>query len=375
MVDFSKVSQAVQKFVKDVQKMEGDKKSIDTNYEYHKLSEYLSGNSNMNVHEKEYIQGLMIEYEVKVKESEEKKFEDSVTESTKKAVKDIAKRMGNKKAIDSDDEAQALLTMLKNTRGDLNKADLEYIRRALINAGYGKLLEEGFGSSETKPTTESTPAEPKPIPEATSEEPTSTSKPKPSPKPTSKPTSKPKPSPKPTPKPTPKPKPQPTSEPNVDSKPAKKPSITERGSVDGEGKADLIIQEIAKDYDKNLATNANNDNIRKTLHGINKENAYSFFKKFASTTDSQVNQKVFSISDVFDKIGYKDTLHAMKALLQQAASFGLQNTAEYNNLAQEINFISRLVAGDSDVDPKGNQAKNSDAAINAMLTRMGKAMV
>ena len=95
----------------------------------------------------------MIEYETKEKnkaaEAEQKQFEDSVTESTKDAVKKIAKRMGDKKAIDSDDEAQALLTMLRNTKGDLNKADLEYIRRALIDSGYGSLLEEGSSSAVT----------------------------------------------------------------------------------------------------------------------------------------------------------------------------------------------------------------------------------
>jgi hypothetical protein len=76
----------------------------------------------------------MIEYQ-------EKAFEENVTDSTKDVVKAIAKRTYDKKKIDSDEEAFALATLLKNSKGDLNRADLEYIKQVLIKNGYGHYLE------------------------------------------------------------------------------------------------------------------------------------------------------------------------------------------------------------------------------------------
>ena len=78
---------------------------------------------------------------------------------------------------------------------------------------------------------------------------------------------------------------------------------------------------------------------------------------------------------MFKKIGYKDTARAMKALLEQAKSFGLENTPQYKALANNINFINHRVAGNPDVDPEGKEAQNSDNAINNLLKLMGKAMV
>ena len=92
-------------------------------------------------------------------------FEDSVTESTKEAVKSIARGMGDKKSIDTDTEATALVAMLKNSKGDLNKADLQYIRN---KSGYGNYLEDdkkaGYGVILSKK--EDTPA-PKDLSEET----------------------------------------------------------------------------------------------------------------------------------------------------------------------------------------------------------------
>lgn len=378
MVDFSKVSKAVQNAVNDIAKQEGNKKKIDTKNEYTQLSNYLSGNNDLNVHEKEFIQGFMIEYEKNEADKAQKTFEDSVTESTKEAVKKIAKRMENKKQIDTDDEAQALLNMLKNTKGDLNKADLEYIRRALIDAGYGSLLED----NDTK--TNERAAEPEEEPAAGSEAPSQPAEPStdepvtgnepPREKPIDKPhtpvnPSKPKPAPKPSvptkPQPEPKPEPEPVPAP---AKPVNKPKISERGRTDGIG----LAQNLAHELDSTIVDNKNMKNI---LSQVNKENAYSFFKAFQSTTHSQVNQEVFSVSDMFDKIGYKDTCRAMKALLDQAKSFGLENTPQYKALENNINFINQRVAGNPDVDPEGNEAKNSDRAINNLLILMGKALV
>ena len=57
--------------------------------------------------------------------------------------------MGDKKSIDTDAEATALAAMLKNSKGDLNKADLQYIRNILSESGYDNSLEDdkkaGYG--------------------------------------------------------------------------------------------------------------------------------------------------------------------------------------------------------------------------------------
>ena len=142
MPDLSKVSQKLQNYVADVAKMEGNKKQIDTQAEFDKLSEYLSGHAKeMNVHEKAYVEGLMVEYTNKAKEQE-------ITKDTKKLVKEIAKRTGDKKAIDSDEEAQALALALKNTRGDLNEADMNYIKNVLVSSGYANYVEDATPKEE-----------------------------------------------------------------------------------------------------------------------------------------------------------------------------------------------------------------------------------
>ena len=101
-------------------------------------------------------------------EAERQQFEDSVTESTKEAVKSIARGMGDKKSIDTDAEATALAAMLKNSKGDLNKADLQYIRNILSESGYGNYLEDDkkVGDGVTLPKKEDTPA-PKDLSEET----------------------------------------------------------------------------------------------------------------------------------------------------------------------------------------------------------------
>lgn len=259
----------------------------------------------------------------------------------------------------------------------------------MIKSGYGALLEEN------KPKTEETPAEqpsteagdPQKTPEQTPlQGETTPDKPKQTlkegkSKPITEPDSPqrkvpktPKRSVKPKPvKPNPKPnKPQPTPikhEPQPEQpKPTKtKPTVTERGRTDGQAKATRLVTELNK-------TVSDNNEIRNTLHGINRENAYSFFKAFQSQTNSGVNKEVFGVSDLFNKIGYKDTARAMKALLTQAKEFGLENTPEYKALENNINFIDQRVAGNSNVDPEGREAQNSDRAIANLIIRMGRAM-
>lgn len=381
MIDLSKVSKAVQKFVEEVAKTEGNKRKVDTKQEHDKLASYLAGNQDMNVHEKEFIQGFMIEFENTERAKEEKDFEENVTQSVKQAVKKIAKRMANKKQIDTDDEAQSLLNMLKNTRGDLNKADLEYIRRALINAGYGKLLEENTQTEETPkelplpPTMEeeniAAPKEETTQPETKENNPPTSGNSNSANTPVRNPHKPPHT--KKLPKSSNSPKPKPIqSEPNIPKKTspapaAKKPTISERGRTDGIG----LAQNLAHQLDNRIVDNKKMKNI---LLQVNKENAYSFFKAFNSTTHSQVNEKVFNVSDMFNKIGYRDTARAMKALLDQAKSFGLEKTPQYKALADNINFINQRVAGNPNVDPEGKEAQNSDKAINNLLVLMGKTM-
>jgi len=138
-VDLNKVSKTVKDYVANIAKTEGNKKKIDTDREFYALSNLLAGNVyTMNKDEIGYIEGFMFEYQNK----KQKEFEeDAVTENTKKEVSKIAKRMGNKKQIDSDEEAQALAIMLRNSHNDLNAADITYITQLLLKSGYAHYLE------------------------------------------------------------------------------------------------------------------------------------------------------------------------------------------------------------------------------------------
>ena len=154
MVDLSKVSEAVQKFVKEVKASEGKKKQIDTKSEYNKLADYLAGkDKELNTTEKEFIQGLMIEYtntEKQAKAAEaEKAFMESVTDLTKDVAKDVAKLMGNKKQVDTIAEANELVRYLnKNT--DLKHSDRKYVENILIESGYEDLLIDRVGILERR---------------------------------------------------------------------------------------------------------------------------------------------------------------------------------------------------------------------------------
>ena len=145
-VDLNKVAEKVQDFVKEVKAEGGNKKRIDTQRECDKLAEYLANNERvMNIHEKNFIEGFMIEFK---KTKREKEVDESVSKDTKKLVKTIAKETGNKKTIDSDTEAQMLLDLLKNTKNDLNSAEIEYIKNILRESGYGSLLEDNAKQKE-----------------------------------------------------------------------------------------------------------------------------------------------------------------------------------------------------------------------------------
>ena len=395
MVDFSKISQKVNDFVKETMKMEGNSKRIDTQKECDRIGEYLSQNRNkMGNVEIQYLEGLQVEYTTKAKQ---KDLEDSMTAGTKEAVDKIKKRMENKKQIDTDEEAQALLLMLRNTKGEYNKADLAYIKQVLIDAGYGDLLEQGGKEPiekkakptptpvkpEPKPEPEPIPApvkpEPKPEPEPTpapvkpepKPEPEPTPAPvKPEPKPEPEPTPAPvKPEPKPEPEPTPapvKPEPKPEPEPTPQKPDSQKYQISERGRTDGIAKANRVYDEI------HTEGFADNDVVKNVLKEINSENAYSFFKTYHSRSGgSQLNKEAFSLWDPKNKITAKSVSKAMNALLKQAEQMGLENTAEFKALDNEIQRFEWLSEELSTCDPTKASQVSADKAINNLIRRMG----
>lgn len=392
MVDLSKISKAVQNFVENTKAMDGKKKSIDTPAEYQKLGDYLAGNKdNLNVHEKEFIQGFMLEYESnetkKKAEAEKQQFEDSVTESTKEAVKRIAKSMGDKKTIDTDAEATALATMLKNSKGDLNNADLQYVRNILSESGYGNYLEDdknaGVGGAVDVQPKEDTPkGEVVATPQKTEgSEQQKTVEENKEDRASSTDTSQNK-------EPMPIRKKPPVSTgklpndntpknggrgqgisdkttPSKTSKNTAKSAITEAGRNSGNSLANIVINEVESHY-------ADNNKIHSALKRVNSQNAFTFVGRIVTQTRNGVNKTVFSVSDVFNKITYKDTLHVMKSLLQQAGNMGLQKTNAYQNMVKEIEYVNRRVAGEPGVDPSKGERANSDRAIAMLYNEMAK---
>jgi len=149
MGHLDKVAPAVQKFVDEVKAMGGSKKKIDTQAEYDKLQEYLTGNaSNMNKSETEFINGFMIEYTSAQEAKKAAEEAENVTEATRDFAKAKAKLMGNKKRIDTEAEARELLRYLNSD--DLKPADKQFIEDVLRNSGYGDLLEDRVGALEQR---------------------------------------------------------------------------------------------------------------------------------------------------------------------------------------------------------------------------------
>ncbi len=358
-VNLNKVSKAVKHFVEDVAKTEGSKKRIDTDNEFNQLSMYLSGaGTSMNKDEIGYIQGIMFEYQDK----KAKEFEENcVTENTKKEVSKIAKRMGDKKIIDTDEEAQALATMLRNTHNDLNQADIIYIQNLLLTSGYANYL--------PKP-----PQSPVQVVNVTineiyvddkeekkqniGEETTNEAKEKPVHKRHT---------------PTPKVRPNKPQKPTIptnptppeDKKTEKEFKIEEKDRNKGFGLADRIVHELNSHI-------ANNQVIKNALGEVDNKNAYSFIGKFISAAKQGVNKGVFSVSDLFNTLNYRDTLHVMKALLQQAKSIGLENTKAYNTLKEEIDYAKRYLSENPKADPTKMTIEKADRAVKNLYTEMSK---
>ena len=348
--DLSKVSKAVKQFVADIAKTEGNKKKIDSDNEYNKLSQYLAGTGfSMSKDEIGYVQGLMIEYQ-------NKKFDESITENTKKEVSKIAKRMGNKKNIDTDEEAQALLLMLRNSHRDLNAADMAYIKNLLITSGYEHYLNEIpqqvnivnviINDNENSKDDSTKNCEPeKELPKGEKKElpndktPVKKYRPKPKHKIEEK---------------TPQKEPEKT-----------KPEIAVEDRIEGLGLADRVVHELNSHI-------ADNNVIRDSLSKVNSKNAYSFVGKFISAANRGINDGVFSVRDLFNKLTYKDTVHVMTQLLRQAADIGLSDTPEYKELEFCIKSAERKIHAEFNADPDDYEIKADDKAIKALYVRMSK---
>ena len=399
MVEFGKVpdkiSAAVRKFVENTASLDGNSKKIDSQKEYDKLGEYLAGNKdNMNVHEQKFIQGFMIEYENDQKELAAKKtaedIENNVTESTKEAVKKIGKSMGDKKKIDTDAEAAALFAMLRNTKGDLNRADIDYIKNILIESGYGSLLEEkteknnkpemdnknsgesavvNDNSGEILQVQVSTPSpveqpvessNPKPAPLKPSKPKTKSSRPKTKPAPYTPPTKSRKPD---EPPKTKKPTPQTAPKKPKTQTPVKptRYQITEKAKAHGRARAKAILDEVNSRY-------ADNERIKENLKNVATTSAFSFVGDMIQQGGG-VAKTVFSVKDLFNKLNCKDVLHVMQALQTFAGGqLKLQDTQAYKNMTVQINHIKAM----GERNPNDDDINNIDKAFKQLYDEINR---
>ena len=342
-VDQNKVSKAVKQFVEDVKRTENNKKRIDSDRESFALSEYLAGNAHlMNNDEIGYVQGFIFEYQ----DSKFKKYEENyVTDSTKKEVSKIAKRMGDKKKIDSDEEAQALALMLRNSHNELNSADLGYIRKLLAESGYARYLPE----FEQPPVNivnvtinETVLEQKKEAPEPDKCEPVKNES-----KPVRKNVTPPK----------NKIKPLPSKE---EVKPKEKYEVSEAARAQGFGIANKIEEELHDTW-------TNNDTIRKEFRKINRDNAYSFVGKIIEITDSHT---VFG--DSRKRIDYSILKHVTANFLNQALTLELGKTKAWQTLKIEYDAIKRQIEKDPSKTPDEFDIKRLNRAFKDLYDEMSK---
>ena len=341
-VDLKKVSKTVKDYVANIAKMEGNKKRIDSEREFFALSDLLSGNAfNMNKDELDYVQGLMIEYQ-------EQKFNDSVTDNTKKEVSKIAKRMGNKKKIDSDEEAQALATMLRNSHNELNAADLAYVRTLLIENGYAHYLNPDSPQVNVVNViiNEEKAAEPiknEVIPKEETKQVENQTKSDKSrrkyypPKHKVKPEDKPK-----------------------DKEVVEKPKVDEAARAQGFGIANKIEEELHDTW-------TNNDVVCSEFKKVTRKNAYSFVGKMIEVTDTH---SVFG--DSRKRITYNEFKRVSASLLNQAQDIGLVKTQQYKNLKAEYDNACRQLNKDLNKTPDEYDTNKMNKALSAMYDEMSK---
>lgn len=422
MVDFNKISQKVAAFVDETMKLDGNKKKIDTQRECDKIGEYLNKNrADLGSQEVQYLEGLQVEFttteEQRKAQEAQKDFEASMTRGTKEAVDRIAKRMENKKLIDTDEEAQALLLMLRNTKGEYNKFDLEYIRQTLIKAGYESLLPkdeannvedkktdeaENTNANDTENTKEAdtcncncdckqdeqvgtgggTTTEPPKGDDKKGEptkvdEPLGTDAPPRANRPPKKKARIDDPLPKrdePSKKEPPKadnpPKseePTGTEQPTKVKQPAKNVTIKPVDARYGERLAKLVHDEVTK------FGNTDENKINQVLSEVTPNNAFSFFVEYMNLrgNNKQINNHIFgSLADKNNDIQPKSILPAMKAFLEQASNMGLEDTPQYTRLKNVIDTYEKLQGNGS--DPNKTNQLEADGAINSMIKLINK---
>lgn len=354
-VNLDKVSKSVKQFVAEVAKMEGSKKKIDSQREFDKLSEYLCGSANsMNKDEIGYVQGLMIEYQ-------QKQFDDSVTENVKKEVSKIAKRMGDKKRIDTDEEAQALAIMLRNSHHDLNQADIWFIKNMLISSGYtnylepekpsvtilnvniqqkgedeNKTTEDNVNNKQCEPLEQSTPPALKPRHKKIYKEPHSTTKEaERAEKEANRAAEE-----------------ADRSKKEADRSKAeadrakkeaesikKSPKVSEKARAQGFGIANKIQEEL-----HDLWTN--NGTVEHELNRVNSANAYSFVGKMMVVSDEH---NVFV--SFYKRVSASSVCHAVFSLLNQAKKIGLEKDKAYTTLLETLKFLKRQYQDKNPNDP------------------------
>ncbi len=117
-----------------------------------------------------------------------------------------------------------------------------------------------------------------------------------------------------------------------------------------------------------------NERLVGLLKSVNTGSAYTFVGQFVNMNEPQLNQQVFSISDLFDKIDYSATLHVMQKLLDQAKAMGLANTAAYKNLQVVITTGNENLKNGQldDGDPNKKTQIKADQAISWLYNEMSK---
>lgn len=383
MVDFNKISDAVKNAVKDIAKTEGKKGKIDTRKEILILGNYLAGNAeNMNKHEVEYVHGIFAE-------AQQAMFEANVTDATKDVIKDIAKRTYDKKKIDSDEEAQALALLLRNSKGDLNRADIEYIKQVLIKNGYEHyiprpiIIDTGYGAPSNKNSTEESHTCPADnecgTTKDTNVEAQKGEEQKPTPRETTKadkpikknPFDK---VPKEVPQ-TPKEGDNKTAPPNKKNWGPLPPAtekeysypnayITEKGRTEGLA----IVHELATELNSTIV---NNSKVNRLIWEIDRDSAYTVLTAFNQVSDKGVTEKTLvNTTDIFDRLTYREIQHIITSLTLQAFDMGLGDNEYCNILEAESQRIEVILSHDKDADPDKATAKAIDNKIKNLLKAM-----
>lgn len=392
-VDLDKVPKRVQEDVDKIRKLE-DKKSHITDKEFNVLTQYFAQNfSSMNMDTRNYIQGVMLEYQ----QDKEKDFEENeVTKATKKQVQDIKEligKKGKKATIDSPVEAKALQDLLFDVNADLNPADRLFIQSVLIKSGYGQYLykevptvnvvivnppvnEESTSYQNIQKETEITKSPTiekrksnhlkqkqkmnkkdddakKQADKAAAEADRSRAEADRSRAEADRSRAE-----------------ADRSRAEADrakkeadkaQKAASMPKVSERGRTDGFG----IVNNIQKEQDKFWTSNTE---VQKQLDTIDETNAYSFVgMKIKTSENGQI------LGDIKGRITYLQMRHLAASLLNQATKIKANKNSAWTNLKVEYDAILREIDKKGiDAEPDDYDVKKLDKALIALYDEMSK---